>query len=78
MSNPQFTRDGWIGGGDVFEEEHHQNVVLVFGRVSGTTEGIACCPEDSDNLVLRDRIGGRMVWHRLVPLMSDYGQMELL
>jgi hypothetical protein len=42
-------------------EEHHQDVVLVLGRVDGATEGIASLPQDGVDLVLGDGGGAGVV-----------------
>ena len=40
--------------GDVLDEEHHQDIVLVLGRVHRAAEGVTRAPEDLVDFVLVD------------------------
>jgi hypothetical protein len=40
--------------GDVLDEEHDEDVVLVFGRIDGAAEGVTGFPEDVVDLLLGD------------------------
>ncbi len=39
---------------DIFDEQHHQDIVLVFGGIDRTAEGVAGFPEDVVDFVLGD------------------------
>ena len=38
----------------VLQEQHHQDVILVFGRVHGAAERVTGFPEDAVDFVLKD------------------------
>ena len=44
--------------GDILEEQHHQDVVLILGRIDRSAEGVAGLPGSRVDLVLGDFGGG--------------------
>ena len=50
---------------DVLQEQHHQDVVLILGRIDGATEGVARCPGGLVDLLL-----GYLIAHARTPAMD--------